>query len=218
MKNSNLKYKIGIFILLLTFELSAQTNEMIMNDNQIDQDFVPSSGFKAKINGQNKSENEINLILEKGKENQYSIYILNRTTDSLVISKQDWSLYLIQEAKDKNGEWKPIEYWQYASCGNSYLSNKLEPNGILKTESIAYNGNFKTEIRFKLLNEKKIYYSNYIIGRINESQFKIPKDIKTKWPIRIIAKTISEQTLKDVVFLDPNGTEKLMAELEQLKR
>ena len=193
-------------------------NEMEMNDNRIDKDFVASSEFKTKINGQGKTENEINLIIEKTKENQFSIYILNNTTDSISISKQDWSLYLIQEAKDKNGEWKPIEYWQYASCGNSYLTNKLEPNGILKTESVAYNGNLETEVRFKFLNEKNIYYSNSVIGKINESQFNLPKDIKTKWPIRIIAKTISDQTLKDVIFLDPNGTEKLMAELEQLTR
>lgn len=216
MRISILTYIFGIFILLLSFELNAQTNEMEMNDNRICKDFIASSEFKVKINGQSKTENEINLIIEKTEGNRYSIYILNKTNDSITISKQDWSLYLIQEAKDKNGNWKPIEYWQYATCGNSYLSNKLEPNGVLKTESIAYNGNFETEIRFKFLNGKKIYYSSSVTGKINENQFNLPNDIKTKWPVRIIAKTISDQTIRDVIFLDPNGTEKLMAELEKL--
>lgn len=98
------------------------------------------------------------------------------------------------------------------------MKNKLEPNGILKTKSVVYNGSFETEIRFKLLNEKNIYYSNSVIGKINVSQFHLPKDIKTKWPVRIIEKTISDQTLKDVIFLEPNGIEKLMAELEKLTR
>ncbi|MGS2727891.1 hypothetical protein ACU8DI_14875 [Psychroserpens sp. BH13MA-6] len=198
---------IGALILLLTFEINAQTYEMVSNKNKIEQDFVPSTEFRIKIENQVKSKSEINLILEKVKENQYSIYILNKTSDSIKISKQDWSLYLIQEAKDTNGEWKPIEYWQYASCGNSYLSNKLEPNGIIKTESIAYDGNIETDIRFKLLNENKVYYSNSIIGKISENQFKLPNDIKTKWPIRIMEKIISEQTLNAVVFLKPNGME-----------
>lgn len=205
MRNRNLKYIIGVFILLLSFDLTAQINEMEMNDNRIDQDFVPSSELKAKINDQNKTENEINLILEKTEENQYSIYVLNKTIDSLSISKQDWSLYLIQEAKNKNGEWKPIEYWQYATCGNSYLSNKLEPNGILKTKSIAYNGNFETKIRFKLLNNNHVYYSNPVIGLVNLSQFLIPKNITRNRIYAIIDELGGSELMNKMLFLEPNG-------------
>ena len=51
---------------------------MELNDNRIDKDFIPSSEFKAKINGQVKSENEINLILEKTKDSLYSFYVINK--------------------------------------------------------------------------------------------------------------------------------------------
>ncbi|MCB0494478.1 MAG: hypothetical protein KDC93_18905, partial [Cyclobacteriaceae bacterium] len=86
MKNRNLTYIIGIFILLLTFDLKAQTPEMETNENRIDRDFVSSSEVKEKINGQSYTENEINLILEKANDSLYSIYVFNKTTDSLKIS------------------------------------------------------------------------------------------------------------------------------------
>ena len=205
MRNSNLKYKIGVFILLLTFELSAQTNEMVMNDNRIDQDYVPTTELQANINSQNLIENKINLVLEKTKDSLYSIYVINKTSDPISISKQDWSLFLIQEAKNKNGEWKPVEYWQYSTCGNSYLSEKIKPNGILKTESLAYFGNFKTEIRFKLLNSDQIYYSNPINGFVNLSQFSVPSKITENRTFERIEKVGGTELMHKVLFLEQNG-------------
>ncbi len=180
---------------------------MELNDNRIDKDFNPSSEFKAKINGQVKSENEINLILEKTKDSLYSIYVVNKTSDSISISNQDWSLFLIQEAKNKNGEWKPVEYWQYSTCGNSYLSENIEPNGILKTESTAYFGNFNTEVRFKLLNNDRIYYSNPINGFVNLSQFTIPSNITENRALERIKKVGGTELMHKVLFLGPNGIE-----------
>lgn len=214
MRKRNLTYKIGILILLLTFELNAQTSQMEINKNQIDRDFVSTSEFRAKINGQSKTVNEINLILEKSNDSLYSIYVFNKTTDSLKISSQDWHLFLIQEAKNQNGEWKPIEYWKYSWCGNSYLSDKLEPNGILKTETQIYNGNFKTQIRFKLLNDDKIYYSNSMVGFVNLSQFDIPNDITEYRTYQRIETRGSKELLKKIIFLEPYAM-KVFAEKEQ---
>ena len=77
MRNSNLKYKIGVFILLLTFELSAQTNEMVMNDNRIDQDYVATTELQANINSQNLIENKINLFLELKRDAEALIVLHN---------------------------------------------------------------------------------------------------------------------------------------------
>lgn len=81
MRNRNLKYIATVFILLLAFDLIAQTNEMAMNKNRIDSDFISNAEFK----NQSKTENKVHLILEKGKEKLYSIYILNKTKDSITI-------------------------------------------------------------------------------------------------------------------------------------
>jgi len=223
-----LKYIFGIFILILTFELNAQKAEMVINDNTIDRDFIATSDFKEKFLKQSKTENEINLILEKNTDSLYAIYLVNKTSDSILISTQDWHLFLIQEAKDQNGDWKPIEYWEYSTCGNSYLTEKLKPEGILKTESLVYTGNFETEIRFKLLNKNQIYYSNSINGFINKSQFSIPKNI-TDNRRYVIANNIGGSELANkILFLEPNGTKefsekqeaylKRMAELREKNR
>jgi len=214
MRNRNLTYIIGVFILLLTLDLNAQTSEMETNKNRIDRQFVSSSVVKEKINEQSKSENEINLILEKSNDSLYSIYIFNKTTDSIKISIQDWHLFLIQEAKNENGDWKPIEYWKYSWCGNSYLSNKLEPNGILKTESKVYSGNFETQIRFKLLNDDKVFYSNSMAGYVNLSQFKIPNDITDYRTYKRIETRGSSELLKKIIFLEPKGMREFMEKEE----
>ena len=221
MRNRNLIYLIEVFILLMTFELNAQTFEMETNDNLIDRDFVSSYQVKKKINRQSKTGNEVNLILEKNNDSLYSVYVFNKTNNPIKISSRDWHLFLIQEAKNQNGDWKPIEYHKYSWCGNSYQSEKLEPNGILKTESKVYNGNFQTQIRFKLLNQNKVYYSNSIPGFVNLSQFAIPNDI-TKYRIykRIIETHKDSELMKKILFLEPNGmkefSEKEKAYLEKM--
>ncbi|WP_430908365.1 hypothetical protein [Maribacter sp. 2-571] len=178
---------------------------METNANRIDIDFVSDSEFVARISEKSKTENEINLILEKTNDSLYAIYVHNKTTDSLKISSQNRHLFLIQEAKNQNGEWKPIEYWKYSRCENSYLSDKLEPNGILKTESKVYNGNFDTQIRFKLLNDNNVYYSNSTTGSVNLTQFDIPNDVTEYRTYKRIETLGSAEILKKVMFLEPNG-------------
>lgn len=205
MKKHNLKYIIGVFILLLSFGLNAQTTEMVANENTIDEDFVVSYEIRKKIISHSKKENEINLISEKSNDSLFSIYVFNKTADTLTILTQDSHLFLIQEAKDKNGEWKPVEHWNYSTCGNSYLTKKIEPNGILKTESVAYNGKFETQVRFKLLNNDGIFYSNPIIGFVNLSQFSIPKGITENRFFERVETAGGNVLLKKILFLEPNG-------------
>ncbi len=171
----------------------------------MDRDFVPSSGLKIQFSDLYKSENEIILILEKTNDSLYSIYVYNKTTDSLKISNQDWHLFLIQEAKNQNGQWQPIEFWKYSTCTNSYLSDQIEPSGIIKTQSKVYNGSFETQIRFKLLNDNKVYYSNSITGFINLSQFDIPNDQTEFRTYKRIESRGGIKILKKIIFLEPNG-------------
>ena len=42
------------------------------------------------------------------------------------VRQQDGTVRMIQEAKDSSGEWKPIEFWQNTSCGNSYYRLKID--------------------------------------------------------------------------------------------
>jgi len=205
MRKRNLKYKIGIFILLLTFIANAQNSKMEYNRNLVNRDFVASSEQKEIIKLQVKTENNLSVFLEKSNDSIFSIYLFNKTTDSIKISSQDEHLYLIQEAKNQDGEWKPIEYWKYSSCGSSYMDEKLKTNGILKTESKVYDGGFETQIRFKLLNDNANYYSNPITGYVDLAHFNIPNNITEYNAYKLIEKRGSWNLLKKVIFLEPNA-------------
>lgn len=98
----------------------------------------------------------------------YRLLIFNKANDTILTRFK-----YIQEAKDKNGDWKPIEcYYNFGGCGNpeSYFY-KLIPNNYMGYPVIKYNGDFKTKIRIKLFNAGTIYYSNEFFGYINYSQF-----------------------------------------------
>lgn len=105
----------------------------------------------------------------------------NSTNDTILLSGQDGSIIMIQEAINPIGEWQPIEYWQNSSCGNSNVQIYFPPNSSIEVGSFRYTGSFKTKIRFKFrffnekpINgkyEKKIIYSESFDGKVNYSQF-----------------------------------------------
>ena len=79
---------------------------------------------------------------------------------------------MIQEAKDLDGKWKPIEYLNNQSIDVIIpYFYKLKPKNYLATAIIKYHGDFKTKIRVKIRLNNYYYYSNEITGYINQSQF-----------------------------------------------
>lgn len=108
-----------------------------------------------------------NIQLEKEYVKCFPLYILNKTNDTILTR-----IKFIQEAKDKNGNWNPIEHYKpYGGCmvENNYC--KLGSNNYIIYPIIKYFGNYKTKLRVKIYNQKNIYYSNEFEGCINYSQF-----------------------------------------------
>ena len=100
------------------------------------------------------------------------LLLINATKEKVAFPAQDSRLYIIQEAKDENGEWRPIEYLPSSWCGNSYHQVFLEPNKYWSFTAPRYGGSFKTKLRFKLEGDNPIY-SNEFEGSINKEQFSI---------------------------------------------
>lgn len=105
--------------------------------------------------------------------------IIENTSDSIRdIETQEGWIYMIQEALDKEGNWRPIEYIDYrAVCGNSFGSSKLLPYEYLISKIYKYEGEFKTKLRVRFSTHKEVYISNEFNGQINLSQFKIPEQL-----------------------------------------
>lgn len=180
----------------LTFLTMGQEKTMAINRNSIDYEFKASEKLNTAFDNLDSRE-EISIIAKKWNDTLASIYIRNNTKDTLGLSLQDSEVFLIQEAKNPNGEWKPVEFWRFAWCGNSYIGRNLTPGEIIKTESTFHKGKFNTQIRFKVLNNNKVYFSNALAGTVELFQFEIPESIYKDYG----GKTVAEK----VIFLEPDG-------------
>lgn len=99
------------------------------------------------------------------------VWIVNNTDDTVQIQMQDWSFICIKEAMNECKEWKPIEYWEFSFCGNSYYYEGIPPQKIKQFVANRFEGNLQVEMRFKLLGKRKFYYSNSFWGTIDECSF-----------------------------------------------
>lgn len=100
----------------------------------------------------------------------YPLLIQNTGKKVAYINK----IKVIQQAKDVDGKWKPIEFFEgLPTCvGHNYF-DKFLPQKYMGIAIIKYNGNFKTKLRVKAQIGKHYYYSNEIMGHINQSQFSL---------------------------------------------
>ena len=148
-----------------------------------------------KLNGKFKSytendKNQKGLLKkyyspEKELNKAFPLFIYNSSDSIIKIDTQEGWLFIIQEALDLDGKWKPIEYHDYeAVCGNSYGTQFLIPGFSIITKIYVYNGDFQTKLRVKLMTNNQVYYSNEFIGSINRGQFIIP--------LRYLKKSVKE--------------------------
>lgn len=111
------------------------------------------------------------------------VYVTNTMRKAIQFSAQDSRLYMKVQAKDKNGEWRDIEYLPSSWCGNSYHILTLDPGRQWQFVTPRYEGDFKTRLRIQLKyihpkdkkstpwDRKEItVYSNEYEGSINPGQ------------------------------------------------
>ncbi len=89
-----------------------------------------------------------------------------------------WLCFLLQEAQDESGVWRPIEHLvpQLPEfCGTASVSNRrilqLPPGAALTVAVPAYKGAFRTKIRVRAQIDGYTFFSNEIDGTINKGQF-----------------------------------------------
>lgn len=127
--------------------------------------------------------NENNNLVQSDRFNRTSkqlfqslpILIYNPSHDTIIFQLYNGKIKMKQEAKDEDGNWKPIEYWQNIICGTGQAKAIILPLQVLVLKIYRYNGPFKTEMRIKLEKDGRIFYSNTFFGTINTSQFEVPK-------------------------------------------
>lgn len=103
--------------------------------------------------------------------NAYPVYIWNPTDKTTSIPVEGVTTEMIQEAKDENGNWRPIEFRVSGFCGNGKWNYILKPNYYVVTSVYKYSGEFQTDLRIKFRRGTHVYYSDSFRGAINMKQF-----------------------------------------------
>ncbi|MCE3283569.1 MAG: repeat-containing protein, partial [Chitinophagaceae bacterium] len=143
------------------------------------------SGNRSHAGAINERSNELAVFIDTSAkstwQNKFSgltMYVSNASCDTAFFAAQDSRLYLNLQAKDKQGQWRDIEYLPSSWCGNSYHQLFLGPAEHWKFVIPEYEGEFATLIRAKLRYQKTrgdreevILFSNEIKGKINPGQF-----------------------------------------------
>lgn len=181
-KAINKRYDLKVFI-DTTYKFSTQgivyKNLLYSVTNNILKDSIENVFYK------NKLPFDTIRSLQRKFVSAYPVLFYNNTNKKIPLGTGNLEIKIIQEAKDIDNKWKPIEFNNSVGTCLSPSNLLLEPKHYTASAVIKYKGNFKTRIRVKYFDGKNVYYSNEINGTINRSQF-------------------NQQYLKDFV-LDVNG-------------
>ena len=135
-------------------------------------------------------DNTVSLIAKPDEEAAFAekykglkVLLANGTDEQVGFPASDSRLYIVQEALDRDGKWKPVEYLPSSWCGNSYHTVFLGPNEYWEFAAARYTGKFKTRLRFRLdwqksRAEKLTIYSNEFDGSVNAKQFTVQQGHK----------------------------------------
>ncbi len=148
--------------------------------------FAQSSNFPRKIDDSIKNQKEEVYLLAladsatafghtyKGME----LRLINGTEKQQDFGASDGRLFIIQEALDETGEWKPVEYLPSSWCGNSYHHVFLGPGEHWLFPTPKYEGAFSTTLRFSMsIGDDKVIHSNEFKGSVNPVQFEENEDM-----------------------------------------
>jgi hypothetical protein len=110
------------------------------------------------------------------------VFLYNSSSKNKVISNSALAgdLLMVVEAKDKKGNWRPIEYNYVPGriCSGGIRDYVLKPKHFIVSTIKKYMGHYKTKLRVKLLTYNQLIYSNEFNGVINYSQFNHPEQVK----------------------------------------
>ncbi len=139
--------------------------------------FIPQQGkvyfhFDTKKSPSDKDFADFVWYNQAKPSDYFTAYLVNTSDSSFRAKRQDGSLIMIQEALDKEGKWRPIEYWVYSGCGNSYFDPlELNPGKYVMIPIKKYSGDFETKIRLRFLQGNNLYCSEPFNAKIDQSQF-----------------------------------------------
>ena len=103
----------------------------------------------------------------------FPVYVANTSPHRKLLYGKDGHVFAIQEAKDRDGQWRPIESKGADFCDSGEWILKLRPGQMGVFLMNKYSGEYKTLLRVRLQNGESRYVSAPYKGQINERQFAV---------------------------------------------
>lgn len=103
----------------------------------------------------------------------FPVFLVNETTKPKLVEGRNEDVDAIQEARDSNGDWRPIEsrrelnYW----CGPSIWGLLVQPKEFITVLMAKYQGTYKTQLRIRVRVGDCVYVSAPFEGTIPYSKF-----------------------------------------------
>lgn len=117
--------------------------------------------YDSLATAENKTANSMNM----------AVWVQNTTKDTILFPIQDGSLIAVLEGMNKSKQWKPVEYWWFSWCGNSYEDLILLPDNSIQIGVNNILGSTKTKMRLKIHGRDTIYVSKEFKGYVSSESF-----------------------------------------------
>ena len=101
----------------------------------------------------------------------YPVLVVNETRSDKFFTARDRYVSAIQEAKDKDEKWRPIESKKFDFVGNGRWGLIIHPNEFALIITAKYHGSYKTLMRVRMTIGDDTYLTKAFEGTINEKQF-----------------------------------------------
>lgn len=115
----------------------------------------------------------------------FKVRMTNISDADINLTAHDGSIDVVQQARDRDGNWRDLEYKPNYFCGNSYARWVFRAGTAWEFIAPRFTGRFTTELRFAFVDASARYadpavaakhplgvmYSQTFIGSINDSQF-----------------------------------------------
>jgi hypothetical protein len=138
-----------------------------------------------EINPQSQGKSPTSLLIKAEKKQTQEGFVIfkvmNLSNQLQTLKTQDGSLIMIQEALNSEGEWLPIEYWDYDwGLGSEFSQLELQSQHSVMITVPKFEGDFETKLRLKLkMNEsQEVVYSEEFKAIVNLGQFNTPLKAK----------------------------------------
>lgn len=139
--------------------------------------FGPSNNLPKPIRDRNLLGRGLTLTLSR-KGEALSLTIANGGRQIEWLRAGDSNILGFLEAKDKGGNWRPIEFQPWYTCGNSYHRVGLSPGHGWTFDIPMPTGKLKTQVRWRYRSQGVEHASNAVATTIPATRFELAPEMR----------------------------------------